>query len=124
MTAHFRSLLIALGTAASLAMAAPSAAATVQDPESPIELRVKFSDLDLAHEAGARTMMFRIGAAAKRACGGDPDPRRLERQMIYDHCKRDTVARAVVSLNSPLVTALFSGAPAPAPETKLAAAAR
>jgi UrcA family protein len=98
--------------AATAAMAlGGSAVAQSTDSDAPISVTVGYGDLNLASEAGAKAMVIRIQSAARRACGDAPDFRDLSRVAFYARCRSDTVARAVRTLDSPLVTAL-AGQPA------------
>ena len=117
MTIHTRratqaSVLGACVLAAAAALAG-SAAAQSDDAGAPLSVKVRYSDLDLASDGGARTMLARIESAARRVCGQAPDLRDLGRVALYDHCRSDAVGRAVRRLGAPLVTAA-AGLPASA----------
>ncbi len=88
-----------------LGAAGPSLAQN-DDPSAGITVKVHYADLDLRGQAGAKVMFQRIENAAVEACGGQPDVRVLARRMAFDHCRRETIGRAVDALNAPLVTAL------------------
>jgi UrcA family protein len=92
--------------AAALAVAGSAFAQTDDDPGAPHSVAVRYADLNLSSEAGARAMLDRITDAASRACGGDVDLRMLERRALYNRCKADTIDRAVRALDAPLVTAM------------------
>ncbi len=109
--------LLGLALVASLsasALAAGPVAAQAQDTGAGLAVSVRYSDLDINREAGARVMLKRIQWAASEACGGEPDLRVLERRMIYDRCRSQTIERAVTALNAPLVTAAAHGSATPA----------
>jgi UrcA family protein len=92
---------VALAMGAQQACAAPSDDGTVSVP-------VRYSDLDLQHAAGARSMLDRLNAAAQTACGPRPAIVELSRQSAYDACVKESVSRGVRTLNAPLVSAAFA----------------
>jgi UrcA family protein len=94
------------GVIAALSIAGSALAQTEDDPGAPRSVTVRYSDLNLSSEAGARAILARITDAASRACGGDVDLRMLERRALYYRCKAETVDRAVRALDAPLVTAM------------------
>ena len=96
--------LILVSTAA-LAVAG-SAWAQDPDPGAAPSVSIRYTDLNLASDAGAGAMLSRIQAAASTACAGSPDTMMLGRRQIYEKCRRETVARAVAQLNAPTVTTL------------------
>ena len=79
------------------------------DPDAPISIRLGYADLNLTTAAGASAMLQRIKAAASQACGAEPDIKDLRRATLYNRCRTQTVARALATLNAPLVTALADG---------------
>lgn len=73
-------------------------------------VRVSYADLDLTRQADVQILLGRIENAAYRACGGDP-----RRHPVYDlmpkhtaevfkECRADAVARAVGSIDLPLLS--------------------
>ena len=101
--------------AATLACAAPVLAQSslAQTSDTVPSVAVKYGDLDLGSPAGARVLFRRIEAAAKTACGGAPDIRQLDQLARFEACRRSAVARAVVAVDSPMLTAMaHSGSPA------------
>jgi UrcA family protein len=89
------------------------------DPDR-VSVSVGVGDLNLAAEPGAATALYRIHSAARSICGAAPDARDLGRTADYRDCMTAAIAPAVASLNSPLVTSLYSGR-AGQPATVLAA---
>jgi UrcA family protein len=74
---------------------------------------VKYSDLDIGSRPGAQMLLRRIEAAADTACGGAPGIRQLDRWASFEACRRSAVARAVVAVESPMLTAMARrGSPA------------
>ena len=94
-----------LAAVAALAMVGPASAQS-DDADGPLSVTVRYRDLNLASEAGAKAMFARIESAARRVCGEAPDLRDLGRVAVYDHCRSDTVARTVRTLGEPLVAAV------------------
>jgi UrcA family protein len=92
----------ALGLAAN-AQAAPPTAPYAGDT---VSVRVSLTDLNLDHEPGARMALYRIRKAAGYVCGGDPGSPLLKLSALYRACQRDSVDRAVATLDQPRVTAL------------------
>jgi UrcA family protein len=78
--------------------------AAAPGPQSRFEM-VKYSDLNLDGEAGARTLLWRITGAAGRVCG--PDHREsLSEHGAYRLCVDRAVDRAVLEIGKPSVTLL------------------
>ena len=73
------------------------------------QIKVGYSDLNLQTRAGARVMLSRLTAAARRACGPAPVIQALQRSEEYRDCVERTVSGAVTGLNAPLVTAASGG---------------
>ena len=73
------------------------------------QVAVNYSDLDLSRPAGAEVLITRMRAAAAQACGPAPDIRDLVMSQIYRQCIAESVDRAVASVNSPMVTEVYSG---------------
>jgi UrcA family protein len=74
-----------------------------------VSVSVGVGDLNLAAEAGAASALSRIHNAARSICGTAPDAKDLGRTADYRDCMTAAIAPAVASLNSPLVTALYTG---------------
>ena len=111
---HFNNqVLTALACAAFLLSAAPVSA---QPRVSTVrQVVVHFGDLDVTREAGARVLLSRLGAAARKACGGSfLDIRDLTAAADYHSCFEESMQRAVVAVDRPLVSELYDNAnPAP-----------
>jgi UrcA family protein len=95
-----------LAAAATLSCAAPVLAQTSDTVPS---VSVKYGDLDIGSPAGAQLLLKRIEAAAGAACGGEPDIRQLPQWVSFEACRRSAVARAVVAVDSPMLTAMAHG---------------
>jgi UrcA family protein len=68
---------------------------------------VAFADLDLRRDAGVRTLLHRIHAAARTVCEPQPSIHDLQDQSDYRICFYDAVADAVHRVNNPRVAALW-----------------
>jgi UrcA family protein len=97
--------------AAALAMSTltPFAAALAAAPavDTPLQVLVKFADLDLATDVGATVLLRRIEAAAEKICG---DPRGLlplDRLARVQQCNTQSIARAVADVGAPRVTLVY-----------------
>lgn len=106
------SLIGAVCVLAAVAAGLPAAGQPSAADDAPISVRVGYADLNLNSAAGAKAMLARIEAAARRACGSEPDIRDLQRVAVYSRCRTETTQRALTALNAPLVTALANGSTA------------
>lgn len=95
-----------LAAAVALSCAAPALAQTSDTVPS---VSVKYGDLNLGSLAGARALLKRIEAAANTVCGGAPDIRQLDQLAGFEACRRSAIGRAVVAVDSPLLTAVAHG---------------
>jgi UrcA family protein len=68
---------------------------------------VKYGDLDISTEAGARALYARLETAAKRVCP-DPASRDLSLFEAARACRQQALDRAVGALNSPALAAISS----------------
>ena len=106
MTRFLTTLVLCLAAAATMPCAAPVLAQTSDTVPS---VSVKYGDLNIGSPAGARLLLKRIEAAANTACGGAPDIRQLNQWASFEACRRSAVARAVVAVGSPMLTAMSHG---------------
>jgi UrcA family protein len=106
MTRFLTAPVLCLAAAATLSCAT---AALAQISDTVPSVSVKYPDLDIGSPAGARVLLERIEAAAKTVCGGAPDIRELDRWASFEACRRSAVARAVVAVDSPVLTAMAHG---------------
>jgi UrcA family protein len=108
-------IIAALGCAFALAGAVSAQAAPSSEAEAareienqPVQVAVRFHDLDLASQQGSATMLQRISHAAVEACGGSsfsvPDYRWALKNSA---CYRGSMDRAVAALAAPGVTRLY-----------------
>ncbi|HET9159978.1 MAG TPA: UrcA family protein [Caulobacteraceae bacterium] len=103
----FHRLIFAAAAAMCLStVAAPAAQAAVSEPE--IRIKVRFTDLDIGTDAGAREVLRRIKVAAETICGPAPDRRELAATGVWEACVSRSVNRAVADLGSARVAALIS----------------
>jgi UrcA family protein len=106
MTRFLTAPVLCFAAAATLSCAAPVRAQTSDTVPSVV---VKYHDLNIGSPAGARMLLKRIEAAADTACGGAPDIRQLNQWASFQACRRSAVARAVVAVDSPMLTAMSHG---------------
>jgi UrcA family protein len=106
MTRYLTTPVLCLAAAFTLWCAAPALAQTSDAVPS---VAVKYGDLNIASPAGAQALLKRIEAAANSACGGAPDIRQFDQLADFEACRRSAVARAVVAVDSPMLTAMAHG---------------
>jgi UrcA family protein len=74
----------------------------------PVQVAIKFGDLDLTSQDGSAAMLQRISHAALEACGASsfsvPDYRWA---VKHSGCFRSSMDRAVADLSAPTVTHLY-----------------
>lgn len=97
---------LCLAAAATLSCAIPALA---QISDTVPSVTVKYGDLNIGSRPGAQMLLKRIEAAANTACGGAPDIRLLSQWAGFEACRRTAVARAVVAIGSPMLTAMAHG---------------
>jgi UrcA family protein len=108
-------ILVALGCTFALAGAVSAHAAAVSEADAareienqPVQVAIKFGDLDLASQQGSAAMLQRISHAALEACGASgfsvPDYKWATKNSGCYHSSMD---RAVAQLAAPAVTHLY-----------------
>jgi UrcA family protein len=108
-------IIAALGCAFALAGAVTAHAAPSSEAEAardierqPVQVAVKFGDLDLASQQGSTAMLQRISHAALEACGASgfsaPDYKWATKNS---GCYHGSMDRAVAQLAAPAVTHLY-----------------
>ena len=70
---------------------------------------VRYGDLDLSTNAGAKTLYNRISMVARQVCPSD-ESRDLSRLHIARACQQAAIERAVRSVNSPHLAAAYAAA--------------
>jgi UrcA family protein len=103
--------------AAAFGLAALPAVADSLAP--PLQVTVKFADLDISHPQGATVLYNRIRAAARKVCspfdrGGPLD------KMVFGSCIQKSIADAVTAVNAPQLTAVYSAKTRSAPLVRVA----
>ena len=68
---------------------------------------VRYGDLNLATDAGARKLYHRLSVAAQEVCP-TPDTRQLALVDYNRTCRANAIARAVHQINSPQLAALHA----------------
>lgn len=74
-----------------------------------LSVKMKYADLDLTSETGARVALQRIDRAAKTVCGDLSDDT-FDRFYLWGPCVAHATNRAVAQLGNPMVTALNGSA--------------
>ena len=90
--------------AAALA-ASPLVAAATAD-EAPRSVTVQYGDLNLATDAGTRSLLSRLSAAAHQVCD-DHGTRELGRLARAEGCFREALSSAVLAVHDERLTALY-----------------
>jgi UrcA family protein len=77
-------------------------------PDDNASEAVSYADLDLSKAEGARTLLYRIDRAARRACGPEPtySPLLPRAASFYRGCVIDAAGAAVARIDAPLLTAM------------------
>jgi len=85
--------------------AAMTAHATVPVQRIMVQAPVSYHDLNLKTEHGAETLLTRIQSAARKVCiQANPDLMKPNIRDLRQSCTEDATARAVASINAPLLT--------------------
>jgi len=103
-----KTMLSVVAIAAALSAAPATWAATSDDDN--LTVKVRIADIDLNTASGAKAALSRIRSAAVRICGEAPDAWNSTAARQYRSCVDGVVTRTVATLNSPTVTAQFTGA--------------
>lgn len=103
MTRFLPAPVLCLAAAAAMSGAIPARA---QISDAVPSVTVKYGDLNIGAQAGAQVLLRRIESAANTACGGPPDIRQLNQWASFEACRKSAVARAVVAIDSPMLTAV------------------
>ena len=111
MTRFLTAPVLSLAAAATLSCAAPVLAQTslAQTWDTVPSVSVKYRAVSIGSPAGAQVLLKRIETAANTVCGGAPDIRLLNQWTSFEACRRSAVARAVVAVDSPMLTAMAHG---------------
>jgi len=94
--AAYGGLLLALGSTAATQAFTPD--------ESVPSIAVRYSDLDVSSDEGARALYRRILEAAQRVC--DPHSSDVMALLGEHYCRQQAIERAVHSVGSPRLAAL------------------
>lgn len=105
MSATFKSVLVSLAIAATLAPAAMA-----QTPAEPASVRVAYGDLNMSTQAGGDVLLKRINTAARRACQKVTTASPMTPHAVAS-CKHETIASTVRQLDITTLTAAWEGAP-------------
>jgi UrcA family protein len=102
-----RSAAALLALTACVGMLSTASAAT-SDTDTP-QVTVRYGDLDLSTQAGAKALYSRISMGARQVCPSD-DSRDLSRFTNARACQRAAIERAVRAVNSPHLAAAYAAA--------------
>ena len=100
--------MVAFAGAFGLALTAQAGETAVATGQKYADVVVKFGDLNLASNEGARALYARLTAAAERACGNDPYSRDLNQRMQYQACVDAKLERAVKKIGHRNVMAVHA----------------
>jgi UrcA family protein len=96
--------------AATLAIGIGSASAVSAADQGTVSATVRYSDLNLSTQDGAKAMLQRIVQAARQVCEPDADIADLPGEGEWrSFCVSTRVRDTVSSLDAPMVTAAYSG---------------
>jgi UrcA family protein len=82
-------------------------------PEHVVDVAVSYRNLDLRKQSDVSILLERIERAAVKACGGNPrhyftyETMPKHTTAVFTQCRRDAVARAVSSINAPMLSWAF-----------------
>lgn len=71
------------------------------------QVTVRYGDLNVTQEQGARSLLARLDRAATHVCGGQPRISDLHAWMSYEACRKATMDHAVATVKAPLVARLY-----------------
>jgi len=98
-------LAAAMSLTAGMASAFPDTRTPMNDEVGRVVLR--YPELDLRREEGARMLIGRIKLAAHVACGAEPSSLSLAESRRFQTCVTEATSRSVARVGSPLVTAVY-----------------
>jgi UrcA family protein len=81
--------------------------AAAADTFAPLQVTVKFGDLDVSHPQGAAVLYGRIHAAAKDVCS-PLDRGSVLDKMEFASCVQKALADAVTAVNAPALSAVYN----------------
>lgn len=113
-----RTISISLAALGAVALCTPAAAqgfwhAISHSGEAVVpskSMTVSYSDLDVSQEAGAKVLLSRINASAKRVCGPAPTSAiDFRDKTAYTKCVKTAIDQAVAGSNQALLMNLHGG---------------
>jgi UrcA family protein len=90
-----------------LAILAAMLALPVSAQAAAYQVVVHYGDLKLTNPAGAQSLLLRLKAAARQACGGTPGRGELRGLHDYRACLTGSLDQAVATVDAPVVSALY-----------------
>jgi UrcA family protein len=106
-----KALVAVLSTAAALSLATGVRAHSTLDADDRRSVTVRFTDLDLDKDAGARKLLTRISFAADQVCGKIGNTVDLDQRVKHRACVRETVENTLERLGSARVSQLYARQP-------------
>lgn len=83
-------------------------AAPVRAESTTRSATVRYDDLDLASDAGARALYGRLVSAARDVCGSDASVASRAELVESNACIAEATRRAVIRVNAPSLNALYA----------------
>ena len=102
---------LVLATLATACLAATWTVVHAADQTSdsePMKKTVTYGDLNLANPQGVAQLYRRIVGAARQVCDTGGDGRSLQAKQQFSICTKQSIARAVVAVDQPALTALHA----------------
>jgi len=100
----FATLAIALGVAPVVTYGS----STVNGAREANSVIVRYNDLDVSSEHGAKTLYLRLRNASQTVCDDDGDILKLFETAVIVRCEQQAVENAVAQVNRPQLTALYN----------------
>jgi UrcA family protein len=102
-----KTLTTAVLTALTACVAIVPSLAHARDAHDPAAVTVRYTDLNLATDAGNATLYARLESAARKVCAPS-DIRDLGQMAAASTCQHQAIARAVQNVNSPKLAAVYA----------------
>ena len=74
--------------------------------QPPLQVNVRFADLDLSRIEGAATLYMRLRAAARQVCA-PLDERSPDLWTRFDSCVQDALSTAVAKIDEPVLNSYY-----------------
>jgi UrcA family protein len=110
-----------LAPALLLAIATAAMPAGADALDAPLSITIKYSDLDVTHEAGVKALYGRIQNAAHTVCEPQSNARDLQTMIARNKCISNAVSNAMETVGLPALTSLYQEKTGKVLTTRLAA---